>query len=152
MAGFDQVALEETEDVRGVFYGGRGQVGGQLIVTTRRLLFGPIATGIPRALFGLIDVDGLDTVGKLLDAYEPLKARQVFLRHVTEVERGRDAGWTGAPSIRIRLATEELIEYGIVASTTTANMMGVNNEVRDRAVAVIRDAVDKAKAAAPPQS
>jgi hypothetical protein len=147
MAGFDQVPLEETEDVRGVFYGGRGQVGGQLIVTNRRLLFGPIATALPKAIFGEVDVPVLSSVTKILDAYEPLKSRDVFLRHVVSVVKGRDAGFTGAPTIRIHLATEEVIEYGIVASTLTPNPMPSNNEARDRALAVIIDAVAKAKAA-----
>jgi hypothetical protein len=150
MAGFDQAPLEETEDVRGVFYGGRGQVGGQLIVTNRRLLFGPIATALPKAIFGEVDVPVLSSLTKILDAYEPLKSRQVFLRHVVSVEKGRNAGFTGAPTIRIRLATEEVIEYGIVAGTLTPNPMPVNNEVRDRALVLIADAVAKAKVAQPP--
>ena len=38
--------LDEMEDVLGVFYGGRGQVGQQFVVTNRRLLMGPLDTGI----------------------------------------------------------------------------------------------------------
>lgn len=147
---FDLPDLEEAEDVLGVFYGGRGQVGGQLVVTSRRLLFGPIATELIRAVGSAVgdaaSVPGTGVFKALLDSYEPLKAKQIFLRHVVSVDPGRNAGWTGPPTLKISLDTEGALEYGIVASTLSPNPMPANNVARDRAIAVIRAAVAKVKA------
>jgi hypothetical protein len=146
---FDLPELDETEVVRGVFYGGRGQVGGQLVVTNRRLLFGPISTELVRAMgTGGAEAAGLpgaSIIKAMLDAYEPLKQKQIFLRHITGVAAGRDAGWTGAPTIRISLDTESTLEYGIVMSTRSPNPLPGNNIARDHALVVIRAAVAEAK-------
>lgn len=147
---FDQPDLEETEDVLGVFYGGRGQVGGQLVVTNRRLLFGPIETAMARAIVfdggDAIGVPGAGLAKALLDAYEPLKQKQIFLRHITSVDSGGGGGLFSAPSLKIKTATDEVIEYGIVRSTLTPNIDPANREIRDQAVALITAAVLAARA------
>jgi hypothetical protein len=154
MMSFDLPDLDETEDVLGVFYGGRGQVGGQLVVTNRRLLFGPVRTDFVRAIglggAGAAGVPGTGFVKSLLDAYEPLKQKQIFLRHVVAITPGRNAGWTGPPTFRLTLDTESILEYGIVASTLTPNPSPANNVARDRAIDVISRAVAQAKAGAGP--
>jgi hypothetical protein len=146
---FDQAALEETEDVLGVFYGGRGQVGGQLVVTSRRLLIGPIDTAMPRAIVfdgaNAIGVPGAGFAKAVLEAYEPLKQKQIFLRHVTAVEARGNGGLFSAPGLRITTATGEVIDYGIVRSTTTPNIHPGNRSVRDQAVAIIQKAAAEAR-------
>jgi hypothetical protein len=82
--------LDEMEDVVGVFYGGRGQVGQQFVVTNRRLLIGPLDVGM-----------------------------------------------------------DQVLKLGIVATRATMSRDPKNNAVRDRAVEVIRSAVQSAKAAPP---
>ncbi len=147
---FDQTELEETEDVLGLFYGGRGQVGGQLLVTNRRLLFGPINTAMAQAIVvggaDLAGVPGAGIIKDLLAAYEPLKKKQVFLRHVDNVEPHGDGGLFSPPGLRITTVTAETIDYGIVRSTTTPSVHPGNRAVRDQAVAVIRSAVTAARA------
>ncbi|MBA2633778.1 MAG: hypothetical protein H0U86_12410, partial [Chloroflexi bacterium] len=128
---------------------GRGQVGGQLVVTNRRLLFGPIDTAMSQAIvFGgadAIGVPGAGLVKGVLEAYEPLKRKQVFLRHVTSVEARGNGGLFSAPGLRITTATGETIDYGIVRSTTTPNIHPGNRAVRDQAVAVINAAAQAAR-------
>lgn len=144
---FDHADLEETEDVLGIFYGGRGQVGGQLLVMNRRLLFGPIDIGLARvvALDGVqaAGVRGLGMVKGLLDAYEPLKQKQIWLRHVKAVEAKGKASLFSLPKIRITTVTDEVVEYGIAKSTTTPNIHPGNNAKRDEAISVIRDAMSR---------
>ena len=150
MAGFDQSPLEESEVVKGVFYGGRGQVGGQLIVTNRRLLLGPINVALARAFVeGAGDLAGVGWVAHvkgLLDAYEPLKKREIWLRHVVSVEPKGSSSLLAPPKVRLLLATEEVLEWGVVKSTSTPNFSKENEVARDRCVATIRSAI----AALPP--
>jgi hypothetical protein len=145
MSGFDQTPLDETETVKGVFYGGRGQVGGQLIVTNRRLLFGPIDVAFPRAIVegtgDLAGITGMGLVKGLLDAYEPLKKREIWLRHVLRVDSAGLSSLFSPPKIRLTLATEEVLEWGVVKSTSTASISKDNEVARDRCVATIRAAI-----------
>jgi len=146
---FDQPALDEAEDVLQVFYGGRGQVGGQLVVTNRRILFGPVDTALVRSIgfeaLSALGAPGIDIVKAALDAYEPLKQKQIWLRHIRSVDALGTASLFSPPKIVIVTATNERIEYGIVATTTTPNGDTRNNGVRDLAVQVLRTAVGLAR-------
>lgn len=75
---FDTNPIDESEDVLGVFYGSRGQVGQQIVITNRRLLLGPIDTGIALAIDAYVLNKGVPQAGDLVKAilahYAPLKA------------------------------------------------------------------------------
>lgn len=60
---YETEPLDEMEDVLGVFYGGRGQWGQQFVVTNRRLLMGPIDTGIAMAVNAYVLNQALPGVG-----------------------------------------------------------------------------------------
>jgi hypothetical protein len=153
MAGFDYGTepLDEMEDVLGLFYGGRGQVGQQYVVTNRRLLMGPIDTGIA------LDIDsyilnaaapgGGDLLKNVLTHYAPMNPKTLWLRHVIDVQPTNNASLFKAPGIRITTDTDQVFNISIVASAKTMSVLPKNNGVRDRAVQVIREAVQAAKAA-----
>jgi hypothetical protein len=144
--------LDEMEDVLGVFYGGRGQVGQQIIVTNRRLVLGPIDTRIALKIDSYIlnkagGPGGL--LSDILSSYAPMQPTTVWLRHVVSVQPTNNASLFKAPGLAITTDTEQRIALGIVATKTTPNAAGKNNAIRDRAVDVIRSAVTAAKAAPP---
>jgi hypothetical protein len=144
--------LDEMEDVLGVFYGGRGQVGQQIIVTNRRLLIGPIDTGIALKIdtYILNKIGGPgDLVKDVLNSYAPMQPTTIWLRHVVSVQATNNASLFKAPGLRITTDTAEQIEIRVVATQTTPNLSSKNNPVRDRAVEIIRTAVNAAKAAPP---
>lgn len=145
-------SLDEMEDVLGVFYGGRGQVGQQIIVTNRRLLMGPIDVGlvlkIETYLLNKVGGPG-DLVKDILNSYAPMQPETLWLRHVVDVQATNNASLFKAPGLRITTDTEQRIDMSIVATSTTPNLSGKNNAVRDRAVEVIRAAIAAAKAAPP---
>ena len=146
---FHTEPLDEMEDVLGVFYGGRGQVGQQYVVTNRRLLMGPIDTGIA------LDIDayvlnavpsGGDLLKNVLGHYAPMNATTLWLRHVVDVQPTNNASLFKAPGLQIRTDTEQVFDLRIVATPTTMNLSPKNTVARDRAVEVIRAAIDAAKA------
>ncbi len=148
--------VDELEDVRGVFYGGRGQVGAQFVVTNRRLLLGPldtrVAVAIDKYILNTISSGVGTVIGEVLASYGPMSARTIWLRHVRDVQPTNNASLFKAPGLRITTDTDESISLGIVQTTTTPNLSSANNAVRDQAVQVIRTAVAAAKTAAPPSA
>src|SRR5882672_11182681 len=77
--------VDEMEDVLGVFYGGWDKFGQQFIVTNRRLLMGPIDTGIA------LDIETYivnkaggpgDLIKSVLGRYSPMNPQTIWLRHV----------------------------------------------------------------------
>ncbi len=149
---YDTEPVDEMEDVMGVFYGGRGQVGQQIVVTNRRLLLGPIDTKIAMSIdtyvLGKAGGPG-DLVKDVLSSYAPMKRTNIWLRHVVGVQSTNNASLFKAPGLTIMTDTEQRINIGIVATPMTANPSKKNNAVRDRAVAVIQSAMIAAKAAPP---
>jgi hypothetical protein len=151
MAGgaFAEHALSESEDVLGVFYGGPRSWGGKLVITNKRLLFAELDLGaIPDALAyvgGKAGVPGVDLGKTILDRVRASVRKDVWLRHIVAVEPEGDGGWFSAPGIRITTATGEVLKLGIVKSTTTLSKDAENPVIRDRAVALIRLAVQQAK-------
>jgi hypothetical protein len=155
MANFDYLTepLDEMEDVRGVFYGGRGQVGQQYVVTSRRLLMGPLDTGMALEIDAYIlnqvvpGVGAGDLIKNVLSRYASMKPTTLWLRHVVDVRSTSNASLFKAPGIQITTDSEQVFKLGIVATPATMSRNPNNNGVRDRAVEVIRVAVDAAKAA-----
>jgi hypothetical protein len=144
--------LDEMEDVLGVFYGGRGQVGQQIIVTNRRLLMGPIDTALALKIdtYILNKAGGPgDLIKDVLSSYAPMKPTTVWLRHVVSVQPTNNASLFKAPGLRITTDTGQRIPLGIVTTPTTLSVRKENNTVRDRAVEVIQSAINAAKAAPP---
>lgn len=148
---YDTEPLDENEDVLGVFYGGRGSVGQQFVVTNRRLLLGPVDTGIAQQVDSyLLDKaagGGGSLLKSLLSEYAPMSPQTVWLRHVSSVEATNDARLFKAPGVRVTTATGEALDLQIVETTTTRSGKKVNNEVRDRFVQVLGEAVASAKQA-----
>ena len=158
MSGFtyDTEPVDEMEDVLGVFYGGRGQVGQQYVITNRRLLMGPLDTGLAMEIdayaLNHVTAGGGDLVKNVLSKYAPMNpTTTLWLRHIVDVRPTNDAGWLKPPGLRLTTDTEQVFDLGIVDSPKTMNRSPKNNETRDRAVAVLKQAVDAAKAA-PKQS
>jgi hypothetical protein len=152
---FQTEPVDELEDVVGVFYGGRGQVGQQYVLTNRRLLMGPVDTGVATEIDAYVlnqaVPGGGDLVKSVLGKYGPMNPKTLWLRHVVDVQPTTNAGWFKMASLQITTDTEQVFELGFVKTPTTMNRNKENNDVRDRAVQVIRAAVDAAKAApAPP--
>jgi hypothetical protein len=145
--------LDEMEDVVGVFYGGRGQVGQQFVVTNRRLLIGPLDVGMALEIDAYIVNKAAAGTGDLLknvlSHYAPMSPKNWWLRHVVDVQPTNNASWLKAPGLEIRTDTDQVLKLGIVATRATMSRDPKNNAVRDRAVEVIRSAVQSAKAAPP---
>jgi hypothetical protein len=146
--------VDEQEDVLGVFYGGRGQVGQQYVVTNRRLLIGPIDTGIAQEINAYVINQavpgGGDLVKNILSRYAPMSPKMLWLRHIVDVQATNNARLLKPPGIRLATDTDQVFDLGIVESTTTWNPSPKNNVARDRMVEVLRTAVQAAKGAPAP--
>jgi hypothetical protein len=150
---YETEPLDEMEDVLGVFYGGRGGVGQQYVVTNRRLLIGPLDTGIALEIDAYVlnqaAAGGGDLLKNILGNYAPMSPKTLWLRHVVDVEPTNNASLFKAPGLQITTDTQEVLKLGIVATPETMSRNPKNNGVRDRAVQVIRAAVQAAKSAPP---
>jgi hypothetical protein len=146
--------VDELEDVFGVFYGGRGQVGQQYVVTNRRLLMGPLDTGVALAIDTHILNEavpgGGDLVKSVLAKYAPMSPATIWLRHIVDVQPTNGASLFKPPGLRLETDTDQVFDLGVVASPTTWNRSPKNTTARDRMVGVLRTAVASAKTAAPP--
>jgi hypothetical protein len=143
--------LDEQEDVLGVFYGNRGQVGSQFVITNRRLLIGPLDVGLAQDIvsYGLTGagVPGVDFVKSVLSRYASMNPRTIWLRHVTSVQPTNGPTLFKAPGLRITTATDETIDLAIVHAPKSMSISRKNAEARDRAIQVLEDAVAAAKQA-----
>lgn len=143
--------LDEMEDVVGVFYGGRGGVGQQYVVTNRRLLMGPLDTGmaleIDSYLLNKATPSGGDLVKNVLSHYAPMSPKTLWLRHIVDVEATNNASLFKAPGLQMTTDTQQVFKLSIVVTAKTMSRDPRNNDVRDKAVQVIRGAVQAAKAA-----
>jgi hypothetical protein len=148
---FQTEPLDENEDVLGVFYGNRGQWGAQFIVTNRRLMLGPLDTGLAQDIlsFGLgkAGVPGVDFVKTVLQRYAPSQPQTIWLKHVADVQPTNGPSLFKAPGLRITTATQEQIDLRIVHKPTAPSIAGANASARDQAVRVLREAVAAAKQA-----
>ena len=148
---YDTEPLDEMETVLGVFYGGRGQVGQQYVVTNRRLLMGPlnsdIALEIDAFALNQAAAGAGDLVKSVLSHYAPMNPKTLWLRHVVDIQPTNNASLFKPPGLRITTDTEQVFDLGIVKGPKTMSVSSKNNGVRDHAVQVIRQAVQAAKAA-----
>lgn len=154
MPNYEREPLDEFEEVRGVFYGGYGQVGQQFVVTNRRLLLAPIKlvkslandVSIDAAAFiaGSLNVPGAELVGKILQSYGPFDPHTVWLRHITDVQAGDNGGLFKAPQLVYTTDTEDVESLGVVHGLKSPNIDPRNGAARDRMVEVLRQAVSDA--------
>jgi hypothetical protein len=146
---FKEPNLDRTERVLGVFYGGRNQWGGKLIITDQRMIFSELDLGaLPDVLAYVGTQAGLpgDLGLKVLESVRAGVGKEVWLTHITDVAPDGMASLFSPPGIRVTTATAETIRIGIVASTTTPNISRANNAARDAAVTILRLAVASAAA------
>lgn len=146
---YEEPTLDQAERVLGIFYGRRNQWGGKLIITNRRILFAKLDLGpIPDILTfigGAAGVPGIDVGKKVLDQIAGSVDTDISLQHITAVEPVGNAGLFGPPKIRVTTATAESVTADIVKTTTSVIWNKENNVIRDRAVALLRQAVSDAK-------
>ena len=141
---FEEPDLDAQEQALGVFYGGRNQWGGKLIVTDQRLLFAPLDLGAIPGLLGLVGGEfGIPSdVGlKVLASVKETVKKDVRLSHIESCDAHGTAGIFAPPKLRLVTATGDTFDVGIVKSTTTWNGDPLNNVVRDRALALIGSAL-----------
>jgi hypothetical protein len=160
MKNYDREPLDEFEEVRGVFYGGYGQVGQQFVITNRRLLMAPIklVKGISDKvaleaagwIAGQLNVPGADIVKSILVDYGPFNPQTVWLRHIVSVESGSNGGLFQPPKLVFTTDTEDTETIGVVHKWNAPNISGKNKPARDEMVAVLRQAVADAKKAPTP--
>lgn len=155
MPNYEREPLDEREEVRGVFYGGYGQVGQQFVVTNRRLLLAPIKlinrlandTAIEASAFiaGQLSVPGADLVGKILQNYAPFDPATVWLTHIVSVRAGRGASVLRAPELIYTTDTEDVETLGVVHSRSSPNIDPRNGPARDAFVVTLTKAAADAK-------
>lgn len=162
MGNFDREPLDEFEEVRGVFYGGYGQVGQQFVVTNRRLLLAPIklikglsdkvALDVAAFVAGQMKVPGADLVKSILQDYGPFQPQTVWLRHISSVSAGPNGSWLSAPALVYVTDTEDEETLHVTRrGLFTLNGDPRNKQARDEMVAVLQAAVLDAKAAPAPE-
>lgn len=160
MPNYEREPLDEFEEVRGVFYGGYGQVGQQFVITNRRLLMAPVkliknvANDVSIKSYayiaGQLGMPGADLVGEILQSYAPFDPQTIWLRHVVDVRAGSDGGLFKPPQLVFTTDTEDVESVGVVKGMWTPSGAPGNRAVRDRMVAVLRRAVADAKQAPAP--
>src|SRR5919206_1620649 len=96
-ASYNIDPVDEMEDVLANFYGGRGSVGSQYVVTNRRLLIGPLNTKIALDIDAYVANKAYPGAGDLLKSvltnYAPMNPKTLYLRQVTDVRATTNAGW-----------------------------------------------------------
>lgn len=148
MVSYEEPTLDQAERVLGVFYGRRTQWGGKLIITNKRMLFAKLDLGaIPDILEYVGGIAGIPIeVGrKVLDHISGSVNKEIWLQHITGVEPEGKAWFLGPPKMRVTTATGETVKVDIVKSTFSLVGNPANNDIRDRAVALLREAVSAAK-------
>jgi hypothetical protein len=150
---YETEPLGKKETVIAVYYGGRGQRGQQYVVTNRRLLMGPLDTGMAKGIDAYVlnlampGAGAGDLMKDILSRRSPARPKTLSLRDVVDVRATNNAGWFKAPGLRITTSTDQIFKLDIVATPTTMNRDPSNNAVRDDAVQVIQAAVEVAKSA-----
>jgi hypothetical protein len=142
---FSTEPIDDNERVLGFFYGGRGQVGQKFVVTNRWLLMGPLDTKIvleiETYILGKAGVGGMDLLKNVLSNYAPMNPKSVPLSHVANVEATNNARLLKPPGLRFTTDSGDVFDLGVVATPTTWNLSPKNKVSRDRAVALINEAM-----------
>ena len=142
-----ELAAGETERLRVVASASPGgvSVGGDLVLTDRRLVFTPLnVRGVVDVLaWGLGKAGAPDVIagipGKLREKVGDPAATE--LAGITAVERGGDASWLKPPTVVVTGDDGTRFEIGILAARGRANIARVNNVARDRVLTAVREAI-----------
>lgn len=146
---------DETEQILGVFYGARRQVGQQYIITNRRLLMGPLDTRmfleITSHTGNKAAVGTSDFLMNVLNRYASMSPQTLWLHHVVDVRSTNNAIWGifKAPGLKVTTDTGQVFKLSIAATLDAMNRDPKNYAVRDQALEAIKSAVEAAKAAPP---
>ena len=79
-----------------------------------------------------------------------MSPQTLWLRHIADVQPTNNAKLLKPPGLRLKTDTDQVFDLGVVATTTTMNLSPKNNTSRDEMVAVLRKAIEAAKAAPAP--
>lgn len=160
MTNYEREPLDEFEEVRGVFYGGYGQVGQQFVITNRRLLMAPIKliknlandVAIKGSAFvaGQLGMPGADLVGEILQSYAPFDPHTIWLRHIVNVRAGSNGSLLKQPQLVLTTDTEDVESIGVVKGLWTPTVARGNRSLRDHMVQVLVQAVVDARQAPAP--
>jgi hypothetical protein len=74
----------------------------------------------------------------------------LWLRHIVDVQPTNNAKLLKPPGLRLKTDSDQVFDLGVVATTTTINFSPKNKTSRDEMVAVLRWAIEAAKAAPAP--
>ena len=138
-----ELAPGETERLRVVASKNPGgaSVGGDLVLTDRRLVFTPLNVhGVVEMLtWGLGKAGAPDVIAGIpaklgTKVGDPVETE---LATIATVERGNDASIFKPPTIVVTQDDGTRTEFGVLKSRRTANFSGTNNEERDRLLAAI---------------
>lgn len=126
---------------------GKAVWGGQLVLTSQRLLFRPLdLNGLSKMAQDGVDLlpGDLAVFGKVVDkvldyttAYGNAKAGAVETSLITSVRAGRDAALLHPPSLVLTMSDGRELEIGILHSIHSPNFLPVNNADRDEMVTAI---------------
>jgi hypothetical protein len=143
--------LDDEEDVLGAFYGNRKQIGGQLVVTSRRILIGPLPMPLSEQIERYTSTEGRSGsfVAEFLHRYYAAsRPLSIKLSDVTGVQPFAGGAFK-APGLEIRTTSADPIRFAIVATPKSIIWSSKNRTARDRAVEMIREAVRVAGADQP---
>lgn len=124
-----------------VLFGGMSKVGGDLVITNRRILFTPLNTrdvaGLLRAGLKAADAPtGASTVVGWLQGQVDRSASSIA--EVTAVGSGGDGDWVRPPSIVFQCSDGSRHEFGILATRTSRTGSRQNRVVRDSLLEALR--------------
>jgi len=144
-----ELAPGETERLRVVAskHPGGASVGGDLVLTERRLVFTPLNVhGAVEALtWGLGKAGAPDVIAGIPAKLGGLVGNPVAteLAAIATVERGNDASMFKPPTIVVTGHNGARTEIGLLRSRGAFNGLRANNVARDRMLAAIREALGR---------
>jgi hypothetical protein len=139
----------ETERLRAVAskHPGGASVGGDLVLTDRRLVFTPLnVRGVVEVLtWGLGKAGAPDGIAGLPGKVGAMVGdpTATALAAIATVERGNDASLFKPPTIVVTGNDGTRTEIGILATRTTANLAKSNNATRDEVLDAVHEAIGR---------
>ena len=131
--------LEEARCVASYRPGTLTSVGGDLVLTSRRLVFTPLDTrDVVEVLTWGLGKAGAPEFGTQLPGRLGDMIRQEQIRGVTAVDAGTDGSLLKPPTIRITGTDGSAIEIGLLAGRRNRNNDPANRRARDDMLAAIR--------------
>lgn len=132
--------IEKFRVVAAALVAGVSKVGGDLVVTNRRVMFTPLNTADVNALLraGLKAADAPGGSSALVGWLQrQVDGAAAALDDVVTVRSGRDGNWLQPPTVIFGLADGRSIEFGVLAGRMVATGSSRNRTVRDQLVAAL---------------